>query len=121
MNRFLELGDFDIERDRTVASIYSYDGTFQVGLFGPQNNISTASAIVRVTGETSLIENSLLLVVLINKITSWNPNDALDWLNGALERLARNPDQIVSKRYGGYLLKLILAAPFGLLELEITR
>ena len=121
VNRFLELGDFDIERDGTVASIYNYDGTFQVGLFGPQNNISEASAIVRVTGETSLFENSLLLVVLINEITSWEPNDALEWIADATERVAENPDQAVSKRYGGYLLELRLVALLGLIELEITR
>ena len=121
VNRFLEFGDFDIERDGTVASIYSYDGTFQVGLFGPQNNISEASAIVRVTGDTSLIENSLFLVVLMNTITSWDPNDALEWLGDAIEQVANNPDRIVSKRYGGYLLELLFYPPIGALKLDITR
>ena len=122
VNRFLELGDFDIERDGTVASIYSYDGTFQVGLFGPQNNISEASAIMRVTDDDStFILNSLLLAALTNTITSWDATDALEWIVDATERVARNPDQAVSKRYGSYLLRLRLAARLGLIELEITR
>lgn len=121
MDRFLDLGDFDVERNGSVASIYSYDGTFQVGLFGPQNNISEASAIVRVAGDTSLIENTVLLVALINTITSWDPNDALDWLSDAIERVASNPGQIVSKRYGGYTLELFFSTFAGALSLDITR
>lgn len=125
VDRFSEVGDYDVERDGSVASIYSYDGSFQVGLFGPQHDITEASAIVRVNddSETTLLENSLLLVVLMNEITSWDPNEALVWLRDSMEQLVSDTSQVITKSHDGYLfeLTLLILPSRALLSLDITR